>query len=211
MRDRALALVFVVLLSGTAGAQMTWQPAEPPLGGAGDEPWFRARDPIAWNGDVYFPAGAPQAFNRFQMVRAGWYRGVPVYVDATLEPNSAVFVPRGGGWMQRYERRRTEISGALGVTPEGFIAQTAPPPVAAQPFDIGGSVTGTAPSSPPVVTVTNSPSPEARPKGLNGVWITFGGRRWVSSGKGVERTSDFMQIGEFRGTPVYRRCGDDST
>jgi hypothetical protein len=211
MRDRALALVLVVLASGAAQAQMTWQPAQPPLVNAGDETWFRARDAIAWNGDLYYPAGALEAFNRYQMVRAGTYRGIPIYVDATLEPNSAVFVPKAGGWMQRYERKRTEISGALGVNPDGFITQAAPPPTVAEPYDVGGSVTGTAPAGAPAVTITNSASPEVHPKGLNGVWLTFSGRRWVSSGKAVARTDDFVRIGEFRGAPVYQRCGDDST
>src|SRR5262249_37560999 len=114
MRDRALPFVLVLLLSGAAEAQMTWQPTQPPLVTADNETWYRAGDAIEWNGQFYYPAGAPEAFNRYQMVRAGSYRGIPLYTDATLEPYSIVFVPIAGGRMQPYERPRTGMLAGSG-------------------------------------------------------------------------------------------------
>src|SRR5215217_4744025 len=100
MRDRVLPFVLVLLMSGAAHAQVTWQPTQPPLVTAENESWFRAGQPLEWNGEIYYPAGAAEGFNRYQMVRAGSYRGIPLYTDATLEPYSIVFVPIGGGRMQ---------------------------------------------------------------------------------------------------------------
>jgi len=249
MRGRALPIVFAVLLSTAAEAQVTWQPTPAPLLTADNETWFRAGEPITWDGGVYYPTGAPEAFNRYQMVRVGAYRGIPLYSDTTLEPNSIVFVPIAGGRMQPYQLPRTgrlagtvgsrtsafptapatESPAGLGVTREGFIAQAPAPPTFAPPYDIGGSVTGTAGVTPAptpasaapavgtsgrvtrVTTVTNRPSTAARPLGINGAWLTYDGRRWVSAGKAVERTNDFAQVGAYRGTPVYQRRGDATT
>jgi hypothetical protein len=47
------------------------QPAPPLLVTADREAWYRAGDAIEWDGDVYSPAGAPEAFNPYQMVKAG--------------------------------------------------------------------------------------------------------------------------------------------
>lgn len=249
MRGRALPLVMVVLLSGVAEAQMTWQPTSPPLVTAENETWYRAGDAIEWNGGFYFPAGVPQAFNRYQMVRAGSYRGIPLYTDATLEPYSIVFVPIAGGRMQPYERPRTgmlagsagsrmsafpsaaatEGTAALGVTPEGFVAQAAGPPTFARAYDLDAGPRPMSPAVPVVasavgasapspvattgrtVSVSNAASPAARPKGLNGAWLDYNGRRWVSAGKAVDLDSTFAPIGDYRGTPVYRRQGDSLT
>jgi hypothetical protein len=249
MRARALPFVVVLLLSTAAEAQVTWQPTPPPLITADNQAWFRAAEPITWDGGVYYPAGAPEPFNRYQMVRIGAYRGIPLYCDTTLELNSIVFVPIAGGRMQPYQLQRTgtlagtvgsrtsafptlpstEAPASLGVTREGFIAQAPAPPTFAPPYDIGGSVTGTpavaarAPVVPgPVIpgavattgrvtTVTNQTSTAARPIGLNGAWFSYEGRRWVSAGKAVERTSDFTQVGQYRGSPVYQRRGDSTT
>lgn len=113
MRSPALPFVFAVLLSGSAYAQATWQPSMPPLVTAEDTTWFQSATPIVWNGDYYYPAGAPQGFNQYQMVRSGSFRGIPLYTDTMLEPYSIVFVPLNGARMQPYERRRT---GALAGT-----------------------------------------------------------------------------------------------
>ena len=251
MRARALPFVVLLLLSGPAYAQVTWQPTPPPLVTAENEPWFMAGDAIDWNGAFYYPAGAPEAFNRYQMVRSGSYRGIPLYTDTTLEPYSIVFVPIGGGRMQPYERPRTgmlagsvgsrtpsfptgtaESSGALGVTPEGYVAQAPAPPTFARAYDTDQ---GPEPMSPavPIVTaaptgtsgttaaataprgtagrVTNVTNDGARPKGINNAWIEYAGRRWVSAGKAVDLTSDFAKVGEYRGSPIYKRHGDSLT
>jgi hypothetical protein len=253
MRGRALPLVFILLLSGAAEAQMTWQPTQPPLVTADNEAWYRAGDAIEWNGQFYYPTGAPEGFNRYQMVRAGSYRGIPLYTDTTLEPYSIVFVPIAGGRMQPYERPRTgmlagsvgsrmsafptapatESAAAMGLTPEGYVAQAPAPPTFARAYDLGqgpqpispavpvvagniGSIAGTAADVRPTgtsgrVTVTNAASTAARPQGINGAWIDFNGRRWVSSGRAVDLTGDFTQIGTYKGSPVYQRAGEDKT
>jgi hypothetical protein len=251
MRGRALPYVLVVLLSGAAEAQ-TWQPAQPPLVTAENESWYRAGDPIEWNGDLYYPAGAPEAFNRYQMVRAGSYRGIPLYTDTMLEPYSIVFVPIAGGRMQPYERPRTgmlagsagsrmsafptapstERAAALGLTPEGFVAQAAAPPTFARAYDRSAGeppqpispavpvvATGMGTAAPPqpagtsgrIVTVTNGASTLVHPQGINGAWIDYNGRRWVSAGPAVDLTADFVHAGDYRGSPVYELRDDRLT
>jgi len=199
MRGRALPFVFLFLLSGAAEAQMTWQPAQPPLVTAENEVWYRAGDAIEWNGEFYYPAGVPQAFNPYQMARAGSYRGIPLYTDTTLEPNSIVFVPIAGGRMQPYERPRTgmlagsagsrmsafptapstEGSAALGLTPEGFVVQAPGPPTFARAYDLGSAPRE--PMSPAVpviagtggiVATSGNASAAARPVGTSGRTIS---------------------------------------
>src|SRR5688572_14287439 len=113
MRSPARPFVLAMMLSASAYAQATWQPSTPPLVTAENTTWFQAGEPIIWNGDYYYPAGAVQGFDQYQMVRAGSYRGIPLYTDTTLEPYSIVFVPLNGARMQPYERRR---AGALAGT-----------------------------------------------------------------------------------------------
>ena len=115
-RAHHVALALVMLLAPCAAyAQVQWQPAPAPLVTAENTTWFQSGDPLEWNGDVYYAAGAVQGFNAYQMVRSGSYRGIPLYIDATLEPYSIVFVPIAGGRMQPYERRRTgSLAGTTG-------------------------------------------------------------------------------------------------
>jgi hypothetical protein len=146
-----LALLFSFIAS-TAAAQAVWQPTPPPPVTAENESWYRAGAPIEWNGALYYPAGAPQAFDPYVMVRAGSYRGIPLYTDATLEPNSIVFVPISGTRMQPYERVRAgmladttgsrtpwfppQTSAALDLMAGGFVAQAPVPPMFARPSDL---------------------------------------------------------------------------
>jgi len=241
MRGRALPFVFLVLLGGVADAQVTWQPTAAPLVTAESESWYRAGTAIEWNGDVYYPAGAVEAFNPYQMVRTGSYRGIPLYTDTTLEPNSIVLVPLAGGRMQPYERPRTGMlagsvgsrapllptapPGSLSVTPEGYVAQAAAPPTFARAYDLGPSPAAPQPLSPavPIVgtigsSVTPAPQPAATSGRLPGhanrtatVYLDYDGRRWVSAGRATELDAGFARIGEFRGSPVYQRRGDSLT
>jgi hypothetical protein len=116
-----LGLAAAVLTSGVVAvsAQVTLQPTPPPTVTAENEPWFHAREPIVFAGNLYYPGGPQLFFNRSEMMRTGFYRGIPLYVRTTLEPYSIVFVPLPGGLMQPYERRRTgELAGTVGsVTP----------------------------------------------------------------------------------------------
>jgi hypothetical protein len=179
MRGRALPFVLVFLLSSAAEAQMTWQPTQPPLVTADNESWYRAGDAIEWNGEFYYPAGVAEAFNRYQMVRAGSYRGIPLYTDATLEPYSIVFVPIAGGRMQPYERPRTGmLAGSVGsrmsafptgstlelgttgsgVTTESIVRQAPAPPTFARAYDVGA-----APPAAPTAAIGTSSVQATRP------------------------------------------------
>jgi hypothetical protein len=141
--------IFLMLAPVVSQAQVVWQPTAPPLVTAENTSWFRAGEPIEWNGDIYYPAGTPEFFNRYQMVRSGSYRGIPVYTDVMLVPNSIVFVPMAGERMQPYERPRTgplagtsgsrvsslpSAIGAESTLPSG-IQQAAMPPTVGTAYD----------------------------------------------------------------------------
>jgi hypothetical protein len=168
--QHALLAVALTLAPHVAAAQAVWQPTPPPLVTAENESWYRAGSPIEWNGDFYYPAGAPQAFDPYVMVRAGSYRGIPLYMDTTLEPYSIVFVPIAGSRMQPYEHLRAgmladttgsrtpwfppQTSAALDVLAGGFVAQAPAPPMFARPYDL---------------TASHAPAPAPAPVGTTGV------------------------------------------
>ena len=237
MRSRALPLVFALLFSSSAFAQATWQPSTPPLVTAENTTWFQSGEPIIWNGDYYFPAGAVQGFNPYQMVRSGSYQGIPLYTDATLEPYSIVFVPLNGARMQPYERRRTgQLAGptgsrapslptdigAEGTSPSGVL-QAQGPPDFARAYDVarGGAFSGVLPAVGPAAdaigTAGNVGAP-ARPvttvlppTGLNAIWIEYEGQRWYGEGHSIAYDASRLNvIGSYRGWTVYAVKGKDA-
>ena len=149
MRDRAVTFVFAVLLSSAVHAQVFWQPTPPPVVTAENTSWFIAAEPIQWFGDLVYPSGTPQFFSRYKMVRSGSYRGIPLYTDVTLEPNTVVFVPLAGERMQPYARvPQGQVAGpalrvvtvpsdidALGTLPGG-IQQAPMPPTLGPAYDV---------------------------------------------------------------------------
>ena len=107
------SLVGAVVIAGASApavAQVNVQPTPAPVVTADDRPWFRARDPIVFDGSLYYPTGAQIFFNRFDMIRSGYCDWVPLYIRTTLEPFSVLFVPVAGGLMQPY--RASSIAGA---------------------------------------------------------------------------------------------------
>lgn len=226
MRTPALPLLAVLLTGSPALAQATWQPATPPLVTAENTSWYQAGDPIIWNGDYYFPAGAVQGFNPYQMVRSGSYLGIPLYTDATLEPYSIVFVPLNGARMQPYERRRTgQLAGTTGsrapslptdIGAEGFapaMPQAAGAPDFARAYDVARTeappiaVAGTSGrfGDAPVRPVTTV----LPPTGLNAIWIEYDGQRWYGDGRSIGYdASRLNEIGSYRGWTVYALKGD---
>jgi hypothetical protein len=234
MSDRALPWVLSLLLSVAAHAQAPAQYAAPPQVSADSEAWFRAGTPIAWNGELYYPAGSSEAFDPYRMTRVGSYSGIPLYIDRNPGNGNVILVPTAGGRVQPYLAPDVPPAppNALRLTPEGYVMQGPIPPAFARtnpgaepPQPMSPAVPVVAPSvgrttplaaaeSRPVATagrvttVTNSPG--TRPRGINGAWIEFDGRRYVSAGKAVALASDFTQTGEYRGWPVYRRAGDTS-
>ena len=238
MRSPALPFAFAVLLSGSVYAQATWQPSTPPLVTAENTTWFQAAEPIIWNGDYYYPAGAPQGFNPYQMVRGGSFRGIPLYTDATLEPYSIVFVPMNGGRMQPYERRRTgALAGTTGsrapslptdIGAEGIgpvsIAQAMGSPVFARAYDLAPLDEAPSAAAPverspiPVAVATSgrrAPAPVQPvttvlpPTGLNGIWVEYDGRRWYGAGKSIAYDASRLNaVGVYHGWTVYALKGD---
>jgi hypothetical protein len=122
MRAAALFLFLsITLLMPTVGKAQVYRSASPPpqvTAAAAD--WQTAREPIFFNGNVYYPTGPNVFFDQWVMSRTGSYKGVPLYVDSTLEP-SIVFVPIGGNLMRPYERRRDgELAGTVGNRTPSF-------------------------------------------------------------------------------------------
>jgi hypothetical protein len=79
-----------------------------------------------------------------------------------------------------------------------FINVGQPPSGAA----VGIAAPVSAPSSSPGGIVT-----ARRPESNDGLWLDYGGRRWVSAGPAVPfDDSVFMQTGQYNGFPVFTRC-----
>jgi hypothetical protein len=128
----ACSIVGATLFSTAASAQVNLQPTPQPTVTAENETWYRNGEPIMSAGSVYYPAGPATHFNGDEMVRSGFYQGIPLYSRTTIEPYSVVFVPIGGGMMQPYERRRTgQIAGTSGSTVSALPVET--------PSAVGGS------------------------------------------------------------------------
>lgn len=113
-----LALAFGILVANPARSQIVVVPTPEPTVTAENEPWYLNGEPITYAGNMYYPAGAAIHFMRNEMVRSGFYRGIPLYTRTTIEPYSIVYVPLAGGVMQPYQRPRTgELTGTAGSTP----------------------------------------------------------------------------------------------
>jgi hypothetical protein len=231
MRRSALLLIVAVLLSSPAYAQATWQPSTPPLVTAENTTWFQTGQPIMWNGDYYYPAGAVQGFNRYQMVRSGSFEGIPLYTDATLEPYSIVFVPLSGARMQPYERRRSgQLAGTTGsrapslptdIGAEGIapaVLQAQGPPAFARAYDIARiEAAQVIPAAPPTAVGTSGvAAAPARPvttvlppTGLNAIWIEYNGQRWFAEGHSIAYDAARLnEVGSYRGWTVYALKSD---
>ena len=126
MNGRARTFIVAAALAALlqpfdAPAQIAVQPTPQPTVTAENTPWYLAGEPITFAGNIYYPAGPQVFFNRFEMIRSGFYEGVPLYTRTTFEPFSVVFVPVGGGLMQPYERRRAgDVAGTAGSTTPSF-------------------------------------------------------------------------------------------
>ena len=216
MPFRALLLTAVLLVpAAPAAAQAVIRPEPAPARVAGQEAWFRAGEAIRFRGELFYPGGAQVFFNPTVMVLAGEYRGVPLYVDPTVETNSIVYVPVGGGSMQPYERPRAgDLAGTSGSRTPSFPPET-PSPVAEAAVPAG--TTGVLPASEvagasalaraaartptPSRVVTIAPSGTSRGRG---VWIDWNGQAWRASGSPVRVGPQFVAIGTLNGRTVYR-------
>ena len=229
-------VLLAVLAAAPAAAQVQSRPTDPPIVTAANESWYQLGEPVQFAGDVYYRAGAVVFFNGNTMVRTGHYNGVPLYADTTIEPYSVVLVPIGRGLLQPYERqRRGALAGTTGSRPPSFpvavIPQAAALPAApvsptGLPVPVGAvsvsssevaATTGTARTGTPgavgtagVIAVRPQPAQPIvtlrRPENNDGVWVSFGGEKWVSYGVAVPLSAtDFVQVGQHAGFPVYAR------
>ena len=232
MRRSAALFLFALFAATSVTAQVVSVPTAPPIVTADNESWYLNGEPIQFQGDDYYPAGADVFFNANQMVRSGDFKGIPLYTDTTLEPYSVVYVPKSRGLMKPYEKRRTgSMAGTTGSRPPSFPVQTvpssagpiqAPGPVTGLPIPIGevGTTTppvpaATAGTSVPQAVGTGGvipviPRPTAvatipAPRANDGVWIPYLGGRWFSAGAAVPLTPDFRVVGTYSGFPVFAR------
>jgi hypothetical protein len=122
------------------------------------------------------------------MVRSGSYRGIPLYTDVTLEPNTVVFVPLAGERMQPYARvPQGQIAGpalrvvtvpsdidALGTVPGG-IQQAPMPPTIGPAYDVLTAPEVLVPAPTRALTaVSNETPPAATPAARPGPVGTSG-------------------------------------
>ena len=207
-----LALTFAVFGRNPATAQVVILPTPTPTITAENEPWYLNGEPITYAGSFYYPAGPRVHFNANEMVRTGFYLGIPLYSRTTIEPYSVFYVPIGAGLLQPYERPRTgalaETSGSLASSlrpmPPNRADESAPlqaagaasqtttsvPMQVPVPSSSGVSSSGAVPPSRTVGT-TGRATPSQRatrtriggvPQGSNSIFIEYEGQRWYKSG-----------------------------
>lgn len=214
------ALLLAVVMSAppaAAAAQVVIRPEREPARVAGQQSWYRAGEPVMYRGELYYPAGAQVFFNPTVMVLAGEYRGVPLYVDPTVETGSVVLLPIGNGQMQPYERLRTgDLAGTSGSRSPSFPPETAS---ALRADTVAVGTTGLVPPAPPVgdtppttavargaapaaaVTTTIAPAGTSRGRGI---WIDWQGQSWRAAGGAVRVGPQLVPIGTLNGRTVYR-------
>lgn len=226
-----------LLLPAAARAQMTLRPADRPLVTAEQEGWYLRGEAITYDGSFYFPAGPEVYFNPFEMVRSGYYRGIPLYARTTIEPYSIVFVPLAGGLMQPYERRRAgEVAATVGSfapsfpvqrdleVPGDFMAEAPAPAMATDRFYALRPGEGMghwhvrhhhepAPEEPPATGELQPLRSALQPHGLNAFYIDYDNARWFNSGRAViPDPASLTRAGTYEGFDVFtsRDAGPDT-
>jgi hypothetical protein len=167
-----------------------------PAAGQGIDP----NEPVVMAGAWYYPSGPTVFFDGAVMVRAGSYKGVSLYVDATRDPYNVVYVPMGNKLMRPYERRAADRTADTIVPP--------PPsaPVEAEPLAGDAVVKETPADYGPLPAQARSPSYAApsRPGDNRGIWIAFDGRVWVLADRQPYASRTLVPNGTYHGFPVYR-------
>jgi hypothetical protein len=218
MRTMVLGLTMsVVMLISAAGQAQVSTPSRPPVVTETSD-WQLRGEPVFYAGDIYERTGPDVFFDANVMVRTGVYRGVPLYVDTTLQPFSVVYVPVGRNLMRPYEKRRIgELAGTTGSRTPSFpgrperssVVEPLPVPNAeivgtggvAVPRAESPESGASAPRPAPATIVESIPTPRSNA----GVWIEFNGTRWYAAGRAESYARErFTQVGTYRGFPVYR-------
>jgi hypothetical protein len=216
MAFRALLLAVVLVASSSVSlAQTVMRPEPAPARVAANEAWYRTGQPVIYRGDAFYPAGAQVFFNGNVMVMVGEFRGVPVYVDPTIETGSIVYIPVGGGVMQPYEKLRAgELAGTSGSRTPSFPPAPAtslemtPQPVGTAGTVVAPAAVGAAGSAPAVArtpaagaVITIAPNTTARGRGI---WVAWNGEQWRPAGAAVRVGPQLVAIGTYNGRNVYR-------
>jgi hypothetical protein len=221
MPFRALLVAAALAASSSITAAQTLIRPEPaPARVAGNEAWYRAGEPVVYRGEAFHPAGAQVFFNPNVMVLAGEFRGVPVYIDPTLEPGSIVYIPISAGVMQPYEKLRAGgLAGTSGSRTPSFppapatslepqpvatVLVTPPAPPPGEPAVAAGAVSRT-PVAPRTITIAPSTAPRGR-----GIWISWNGQQWRTAGAAVRVGPQMIAIGTYNGRTVYRAASGDT-
>jgi hypothetical protein len=227
MLSLVAVLIALIALESPGAAQVQSRPTDPPLVTAANESWYLLREPLQFAGELYVPSGAAVFFDGDTMVRAGHYNGVPLYADTTVEPFSIVLVPISRGLLQPYQRLRGYAAaeplmapvpptilpapiGAIGVYTPQSGAAVAPPASAVGARDISPPLTtfvGTTGVAEAADRQTRTPIASiGRPENNDGVWIRFGGEKWISAGAAIPLVpADFIKVGEYGRFPVFAR------
>jgi hypothetical protein len=190
--------------------------AQPPVTAATAD-WQVNNEPILVNGVVYHPTRETRFFDPRIMTQTGVYEFVPVYADVTLEPHSVVYVPISRMMMRGYERRRDgELAGTQGSRVPAFPVEIASgvPVTDDRMVTMPAAVAtrGSLADLRPLPMISDIPRPERTgvesiplPRSNDGIWLEYAGQRWYADGPAVEYDdARFIQIGEYRGFPVYR-------
>jgi hypothetical protein len=185
----AVALVFLLPRSGFA---QILQPSGPP---------------VVYQGGFYFPSGPTVFFDGATMVRVGTFRGLPIYVDPSLDPINVVLVPIGGKLMRPFERTNDDIQADLVVPdPPEFPDPPEPPFGHRTHFDRHDPPSALTPTlAQPNRASASSQAP--RGPASRGLWIAFDGRMWTPRGPGPAQSSQgpgFKVIGSYFGFPVFQ-------
>jgi len=216
----AAALTMVAMVPTNGNAQVYSLPTPAPEITAASAGWQINGEPVFYAGSFYYPTGPSVFFDGNVMVRTGVYRGVPLYVDATVDPYGIVYVPIGGNVMRPYERHRDgELTGTVGNRPPSFPIErdveaslaaetslmTPPAGVTLEPRvlpeqerAVGTRGFGARPRSEADESAATEPV-EPRPGGIesippphanDGIWIEFEGTRYYSAGPAVPYAPD---------------------
>lgn len=230
----AVVLTVVALLPTNGNAQAFSLPTPAPQVTAASADWQIRGEPVFYAGNFYYPTGPSVFFDGNVMVRVGVYLGVPLYVDATVDPYSVVYVPIGDRVVRPYERvRGGDLTGTVGNRPPSFPIErdvelsaasgsggllTPPAGMAVEPRvlpererPVATYGEGSAPSpSSAGETLPAAPSPTImesipKPRSNDGIWLEFNGARYYSAGPSVPYARDrFAPVGDYHGFPVYR-------
>ena len=215
MNRRALIAVVgvaVALAASTVAGRQMLQSSPLPTVTADNERWYLDGGPVSFAGNLYYPAGAQVFFNASEMVRSGFFQGIPLYTRTTIEPYSVVYVPLAGGRMLPYERPRSgELTGTAGSTPTllptppatvppgGLAPQAAgapastttsipmqlPRPMVAEPMPqptMSGESPGAVGTTGVLPRRPSHVSIGGKPQGANAIFIEFDNRRWYPAG-----------------------------